>query len=218
MWTVDKEGLGQAKWTSDAVNFSVSARGGSHGVQVMGEDGAEHFRLDAIEGKELSTVTEQYVRGDELHLLMPQGDNEFGVKLTLEPVDSTASDRFILQATVSIQTSLLDTHPKLDIAASAETTQPIGDAGASGSPPVLVANQGDGFVAVLLGKHDSPFTTNNTTDAEISLRLFGDFLEKGVIRKARPWFVLGCGEAAPTPEALLALADELSNSPLPLTP
>jgi hypothetical protein len=218
MWTADKENLGQAKWTSDAVSFSINARGGSHGVQVIGEDGSEHFRFDAIEGKELSAVTEQYVRGDELHLLMPQGDNEFGVKLTFEPVESSESKNFILQATVSIQTSLLDTHPKLDVAAPAETTQAIGDAGAAGSPPVSVAKQGGNCVAVILGGHDSPFTTNNTTDTEISLRLFGDFLEKGVIRKARPWFVFASDETALSSESLLALADELSNSPLPLTP
>ncbi|QDT12414.1 hypothetical protein [Planctomycetes bacterium K23_9] len=214
MWTIKANQLGQANWNTDQIKLTIDARGGDHGIHVDGDDGRQWFRLDAIEGKELSPVAEQYVRGNELHLWLPQGDNEFGVKITLEPIASQQGGVFVLQATVSIQTTLLDSHPKLDVIAAANGTKAVGEIVGSGSPPVSIATRDGKPLAVVLGKHDSPFTSSSSTGDQIALRLFGDFLEKGVIRKARPWFVFG--EVAE--EQLLEYARELSNSPLPLTP
>ncbi|MGB7347863.1 MAG: hypothetical protein WBD20_26800 [Pirellulaceae bacterium] len=218
MWTVNADKLGQAKWTSDSIALAVDARGGSHGIHVDGDDGQQWFRLDAIEGKELSPVAEQYIRGDELHLWLPQGDNEFGIKLTLCPASASDCDAFVLQATVSIQTTLLDSHPKLDIIAAAKSTRCVGESPATGSPAVSIADRVDKSVAVVLGKHDSPFTTNHTKSNEVALRLFGDFLEKGVIRKARAWFVMSQKGESVRDKSLLTCVDQLSNSPLPLAP
>ena len=67
--------------------------------------------------------------------------------------------------------------------------------------------------------YDIPARTGRKieTDTLLRLRLFGDFLEKGVIRKARPWIVITRGETPPSESELESLWKSLCESPLPLT-
>lgn len=89
----------------------------------------------------------------------------------------------------------------------------------------ITAVRGDGAsVAVLLAPGDFPWTLDLSDDHGLRQRLFGDFLEKGVIRKARPWVVVeetpnpvsenwGGGEASD----LIRRWQQLCRTPLPLT-
>ena len=124
----------------------------------------------------------------------------------------------VLEVTIAIETTFLDTHPKLDLVVTGGDVRTLDVAAftaVTGSPPISICQREAG-VAVLLGPHDAPFTTNQSSDHEIKLRLFGDFLEKGVIRKARPWLVIDRGREFGDSQ-LRRLWGELSQSPLPLT-
>ena len=81
---------------------------------------------------------------------------------------------------------------------------------------MTIAKSDTTFVAIFLGTHDSPFTTELSTPESLQLRLFGEFLEKGVIRKARPWILLSHAPSEPSQSELQAIWDQLASRPLPL--
>ncbi|NND98576.1 MAG: hypothetical protein HKN47_14745 [Pirellulaceae bacterium] len=232
MWKTDPSDepiLGLATWQHGDSAWSIDARGGDTGIRLIDADlisnglasnAGEYCRLAAVDDANVPRIVEQFVRGDELHLSLPQAEGTFGVQLTLTPITCDA-DRLVLETIISIQTTLLDTHPMLDVIADAEQTSKLNAAATdemSGAPSVSIAQQRDHSTAILLGRHDSPFTSDRTGLDRLSLRLFGDFLEKGVIRKARPWLVLSRSTTSPDASSLEALLAELNASPLPLTP
>ena len=227
MWQTDESKTGIAVWNDQHGCWSLDARGGKADIRLLPGDlltdpqsggAAEWLRLAPVDQPVLPDLEEQFVRGKELHLYYPQGESDFGLRLALEPIRSTP-ENLVLQVTVDVQTSLLDSHPKLDIVASGGEVRSLAVddlAGHGGSPPITVCDAA-ATVAVLLGPHDAPFTTNQSLAQEIRLRLFGDFLEKGVIRKARPWVIIDRGREIGDPQ-LRRIWRELSQSPLPLTP
>ena len=81
---------------------------------------------------------------------------------------------------------------------------------------MTIARSATSFVAIFLGNHDSPFTTDLTTPEVLQLRLFGEFLEKGVIRKARPWILISQAKQEPSDAELQAIWQRLASRPLPL--
>lgn len=233
MWTTDQ--LGLAVWRDQASAWYLDARGGVHGVGVIATTKADEaalsesrrfVSLSPVDQDVLPTAGEQYVRGEQLHINYPQSaGSSYAVRLAFKPIE-TAKQLIVLEVTISIQTDLLDTHPKIDVDAfcqSIDSQVPTDTSGDDevqgvGSAPISVAASKEHSVSVLLGPHDSPFTTNHSTDSLLRLRLFGDFLEKGVIRKARPWIVIDRSADPPGEEQLEKWWKQLCGSPLPLTP
>ena len=227
MWKIDR--LGVAGWHVEQSRWSFDLRGGPSGIALLDRDqpGVESSQdsgrlvsLLPVDQDVLPQVSEQFVRGDELHVTYPQGAGIFELKIALRPIESTAN-RLVLQATIAIQTDRLDTHPQIDVVAlgRAIAFHKPADPAASDrcSAPISVATDADHAVGILLGQQDSPFTTNHSSDSRLALRLFGDFLEKGVIRKARPWIVISRNTDPPSMSDLEARWRELCASPLPLT-
>lgn len=244
MWKTDQ--LGLAVWDDGGSAWRFDARGGSFGIgavdgrgslrdhsgtasdaserHVRGDGDKGFFSLAPVEQDSLPAADEQYVRGDRWHVNCPQADSAFALRLAFQPIETTA-ESLRLELTISLQTDLLDTHPKIDIAVPCNSIESFASAdqaggesldGGSGAS-IRVASSEHHHIGVLLGPHDSPFTTDHSTESMLLLRLFGDFLEKGVIRKARPWIVID-RSAKPSPEKLAGWRDQLCRSPLPLTP
>lgn len=242
MWKIDSTGVG--RWQVEDAAWTVRAAGGHEGIGVARSGDNDHWcRFEPVGDDRLPVASEQYVRGRQWHVVYPQGDQSYALKAVFTPIEATRQ-RLILEATLSIQTSLLDTHPTLDLSASAadeirvitpggasgaaerlstDTDSRAGDAARSqesslpaGSAPIHVARSSEGTVAVLLGHHDFPFTQDRSSTGELRLRLFGDFLEKGVIRKTRPWIVIDRSDRPPHEDELLAGWKKLCDSPLPL--
>ncbi|TWU47317.1 hypothetical protein Poly51_51170 [Rubripirellula tenax] len=215
-WTTD--GLGLAQLHCGGEPWKFDARGGSAGIQC----GA--LSLASVDDDRLPAAGEQFVRGNQWHVNYPQGDESFALRLVLSPIAST-SDRLVVEACISIQTDLLDTHPKIDVDVMCDDIDSFvpsdqwGDdeVRGSGVAPISLAKSKGHSIAVLLGTHDSPFTTNHSTDSLLRLRLFGDFLEKGVIRRALPWIVIDRSGTLPTESELTQLWQQLVASPIPLT-
>ena len=217
--------LGLAKWNAGDSAWLIDARGGKHGINVLRTDSTQRYMsLSPVDQDFLPVAAEQYIRGDQLHINYPQDQGLCAIRLALQPIESSA-DQLVLEATISIQTDLLDSHPKLDIDVDCQSIDSIVPADESGddqvldvgSAPISVAT-GYGFCcAVLLGPHDRPFTTNHSNDMLLRLRLFGDFLEKGVIRRGRPWILIDRSGHPPSVQRLTALLGRLTESPVPLT-
>ncbi|MFK8113349.1 MAG: hypothetical protein AB8B91_14185 [Rubripirellula sp.] len=228
MWTTDQ--LGLAVWKQDDSAWYIDARGGDAGIGVVGSaDGfaakSRYVSFLPVDEHKLPAAAEQYVRGNQWHVNYPQDDSSYALRLAFEAIE-TEADSIVLEVTISLQTDLLDLHPKLDVEVLCQdidsfvpTDQYGGDevAGA-GSAPISLAKNPKYSTSVLLGPHDSPFTTNHSSDMALRLRLFGDFLEKGVIRKARPWIKISRDSSLPKEADLEACWMRLCESPLPLAP
>ncbi len=189
-----------------------------------------YIALVPVDGNPLPEASEQYVRGGRYFINYPQGDGRYAIRLALEPIES--DERFIvLEATISIQTNLLDSHPMLDLVAEGNQVESYdqaieGDVASwsstahsksTGAPSITLVRGDSASTAVLLGPHDGPFTSDRSNEHRLCLRLFGDFLEKGVIRTARPWFVVNRSGEPVEAGRLQPWHDRLCKSPVPLS-
>lgn len=232
MWMTAPNRIGIAAWQSGDSIWRVEARsGGREGVAFLIGDTSLSLRSsdDAL----LPALAEQYVRGDELHMSFPQIDEspsattatapgcdcEFGFRLVIRPVTvdgfSTNTDRCVFELLVSIQTTLLDAHPTLDL--SMDTTRSVHPTEVASTKNAVHVGENASFsAAVLLGPQDAPFTGWIDEPGSLRLRLFGEFLEKGVIRRARPWVVVDRSHSEIDGEFVRGGWKALADSPLPL--
>ena len=225
MWTTNE--LGLATWTDSQSTWGLDARGGGHGIRIaLTGDASDSsgVRFEPVDQPALPDASEQFVRGKSWHVNYPQADGGHALRLAFEPIRSTAKT-LLLQTTVSIQTDLLETHPQLDLQIAADAVDsldPCQDSAEAasdrnGCPPISIAQRSKCFIAILLGPHDSPFTRDLSTPSSLRLRLFGEFLEKGVIRKAKPWLLIDRSGESPDRCQLADDWQQLCDSPLPLT-
>lgn len=236
MWTTDE--LGLATWTAGLSAWQFDVRGAEFGIGLRSESHSSsspsasvadrYLAIEPVDGNPLPRANEQYVRGDRYFINYPQGDGRYAIRLALRPIESHG-DLLVIEVTVSIQTDLLDSHPMLDLVASGIHVHPFEQSveqddmregvrqPGGGSPPISVARGPVAVTAVLLGPHDSPFTSDQSSDGRLSLRLFGDFLEKGVIRTATPWIVVDRMGQVDLQSRLPGWLQQLCQSPLPLS-
>ncbi|TWT80084.1 hypothetical protein CA13_14970 [Planctomycetes bacterium CA13] len=224
MWKTNE--LGHATWVDPVCGDSshtwwFDARGGERGISI-GRDSDSNPLLQflSVGDDTMPVVEDQFVRGDQWHVSLPQKDHQsYSLHIIFRPIRSSA-DQLRLEATVSLETLLLDTHPMIDLVSPASKTEGFSPDFAKsdkGCNPICVANSERGKTAILLGPHDFPFTTDQSDADGLRLRLFGEFLEKGVIRKARPWIQLDALGNPQDRDSLIETYRELSDSPLPLT-
>ena len=221
MWNVENETT--ASIETERRSWRVDLAGGESGIRI-GDENDESVAFLPVNNDKLPPISESYIRGDQLHAIYPQQDNSYSLHLVLKPIEKSAT-RLVLEATVSIETLLLDSHPTLDIVAigdgfncvtpSNSSVPASGDAMA-GCAGITSVARGKFFGGVVLGDKDFPATLDLSDDEEIRLRLFGEFLEKGVIRKARPWIVIDRSGASPSDSEMTDLWQRLNDSPLPL--
>lgn len=229
MWTIEdqkeREAVNESELLvghvlADDHQWSCRATGGTDGISFGDPDGLLHLAVQPSKGETLPVAVENYVRGDEWKVTFPQSTGQFGLRISLRAVAVSAT-RLVLEPTLSIQTSLLDTHPTLIFSAVGEHPESSLIQVESSEQEVSVTSvrlaDRAGQIAVLLGPHDAPFTADHSSDQKLQLQLFGEFLEKGVIRKARPWVVLDRSEAGLSTSDLQQYAKLLCETPLPLT-
>ncbi|KAA5545336.1 hypothetical protein FYK55_06685 [Roseiconus nitratireducens] len=220
MWLTAPNRIGVAAWQTRDSIWMIDARGGKDGIRFRLGD--ESVALIASGDEPLPVLDEQFFRGDELHLSFPQdgGGADFGFRLMIRPILGPDipidSQRALFEWVVSIETSLLDTHPTMDLVAPAsrgcrrlKVDDPQGGVHLAESPA--------GETTVLLGPADAPFTSVIDQPDTLRLRLFGEFLEKGVIRRARPWVIFNRMQQPISEAARKATWQALADSPVPLT-
>lgn len=243
MWTVrdrsELEAVNESELlvghiTEGGHDWVCRATGGTNGISLGDPDGLLHVSVrdssqkvlnqtapgdQALGDAMLPVAGEQFVKLDQWKIDFPQTTGEYSLRLSIRVVESTAT-RCVLEPTFSIQTSLLDTHPTLDLKSVGGTVKhrvlTASTTDESVSVWTIAFAGSAGMIAVLLGPHDAPLTTDQSSEDKIQLQLFGEFLEKGVIRKARPWVILDRSETGITANDLASLADALCQTPLPL--
>ncbi|EMI56214.1 hypothetical protein [Rhodopirellula sallentina] len=202
---------------SESAGWTCRATGGKSGIAFEDPETGLTLCVDNVGSDPLPTSDEQYVCGDSWKIDYPQKTGEYRLRLSVRAVH-TSPTRTVWEPTFSLQTSLLDTDPSLELTAVGRFDQEL--------PPELPADvsvssirpaDGNGQLLVLLGPLDAPFTKHRSSGNRLDLRIFGEFLEKGVIRKTRPWIIFDRTVDGVSPEEISRYCDELCSTPLPLT-
>jgi len=198
-WSVDVT-LSNAKCQpSIIVNDSTNQTRLSIGVMPHEQHG-EHSSVGLPNG-------DAYVRQRDLIAIFPESTPwRFGYQLDLRMLDTPTSGTLAIEFWLSIQTSLLDTHPQLELRLHGELFNPFSD---------NCWTSQSSRMGVLVHPLDEQDCQIKSERDELRLKVFGRFMEKGVIRRMRFRLVVA-------PEKKLASFwqdrfEEFSGSPLPLT-
>jgi len=161
---------------------------------------------------------EVYVRQDDVIASYPERSPwRFGYQLDIRSVHEKDQDDvnqkgfMVLEVWLSVQTSLLDSHPEFCINIGGDSFSELGNG---------VWLDSKNHLALLvhpLDLEDCAISTRADLNAsrEIQLKVFGRFMEKGVIRRMR--FRLLVANSASSQEFWIERWNEFSESPLPLT-
>lgn len=222
IWTISSTGRAEAEIDGFAVAVdSADPTTGAH-LRRPGAGSTPVLAIRDAASTPLPQRSEFYAREDQFTVNYPQTDASlFGFQLrwTLQRVENL----HLLALTIAVQTTLLDCHPTLDVAlggpvgavasapASGEETSarssgevaPISVIEIEATPPLLLVQR----------RQDAPFNTlHDESSRDAFLRVFAEFVEKGVIRKTQLWLVLD-----DHPPAHSDIADLITRLPLPLT-
>jgi hypothetical protein len=173
----------------------------------------------------LPPLVEHYVRGDDVVAAYPEPiGGQFGLQQQVRVLESSA-EYWVGQWTIAVQTSHWDCHPMVDLG-----LPPAGDAvrysadelagpslPAVGAPiaPAGWSYQHPFPCAIFLAPRDQAVTGYHPHELGASLRLFEEFLERGVIRKATCWVVASA--VSWRHQNLTEIYQRLCATPLPLT-
>jgi hypothetical protein len=130
----------------------------------------------AITGANELSLPETYVRGDDLVATYPQSDaRPFRLQLYWRRIAAG-----IVELQASINTSLLDTQPAIDVVTTA------GDGVWSEfAPGRFLLKASDGAIGLFQAPHPADESSSRTTGARLVHHLFDRPLEKGVILRSR---------------------------------
>ncbi len=176
------------------------------------------------------TLEEAYVRESDLIVRFGQSDSDtYAFQLNWQLLPGNAPFAVGVELWVSTQTSLLAAKPQLEIASggAGEWSWEIWEHARFGGeapsderpagPAALISKAADGLVVWLVEPSDQRHVVLETSPDQATqrVRLFGHFMEKGVIRRARMRFLVAEGDVSEAD--LVAAYQEFARSPLPLT-
>ena len=148
-----------------------------------------------------------YVRQKDLIAIFPElAPWRFGYQIDIRQLDEVSPRTIAMEIWLSIQTSRLDSHPQLELVLKGDLFNALVENCWSSESRRL------GILIHPLDQHDCQIM--QTSDG-LAMRVFGRFMEKGVIRRMRFRLI-----AAMEPESVEYWQDrfdEFSSSPLPLT-
>lgn len=182
----------------------------------------------AVPGYGLPPCGECYIRGDALHISFPLSQaNPIGLELVMMAIEAD-QQMLVVESVIGLHTTLLDSHPNLQLeVGSGHPGFPLwGRVGweqifADGNSIWLRAVgrsplEGPGVsTSLLCDRRDLSSLSSVNGDHVSGVRFFGDFLEKGVIRKVQPWWVWSNGPLAKRKAD--TIAHYLSTRPLALS-
>ena len=150
---------------------------------------------------------EAYVRQTDLIAIFPElAPWRFGHQIDIRLIDNAVPNTLTMEIWLSIQTSLLDSHPQLELQFRGERFNAVIDNCWTGD---------SSRVGLLIHPLDQQDCYIEQVKEGLAMRVFGRFMEKGVIRRMRFRLI-----AALEPISTADWRDrfeEFSNSPLPLT-
>lgn len=233
MWT--QYSIGEARWQAAGWTLQIANDAQGIRLRVSNAESCDSEGVISLDGDRMPQANEMFVRGDELHLYLPQkvaetqssegsgrasGDCVAGLEVVFTPIVSEGG-LLVVESTVSLQTQWLDVHPRLLIELPNQgKLNSVSNQSAivfSSLPEVGVptgASTADALSAMVLVDERDRLSLAPFGKSEGGIRFFDEFMEKGVIRKIQPWWVW---TLAPLNERrIAALCDELAQRPLPL--
>ncbi|MGN6543518.1 MAG: hypothetical protein ACTHK7_00600 [Aureliella sp.] len=169
-------------------------------------------------------IEDSFLRGSDLMVRYGQSESDhFAFQLDFRAVPESELGPFVcgLDVWLSVQTQLLDSHPTLTVRSQAGQAQwsALDNQGrplAEHSPAALVCENAAASVVLFVHPSDRvQAELISQSGSACDLRLFGNFMEKGVIRRGRLRCLLS---ETPIDRVALAAAYNLfAASPLPLT-
>ena len=150
---------------------------------------------------------EAYVRQTDLIAIFPElAPWRFGYQMDIRLMDDAHPNTLVMEIWLSIQTSLLDSHPQLELQFRGEPFNAVMD---------NCWTSDTSRIGLLIHPLDQQDCRIEQVEEGLAMRVFGRFMEKGVIRRMRFRLI-----AALEPVTAVFWRDrfeEFSNSPLPLT-
>ncbi|MCA9129834.1 MAG: hypothetical protein KDB22_22260 [Planctomycetales bacterium] len=185
----------------------------------------------AATGNDASTASEAYIRGNDLIVRFEQSSHDqFAFQLLWRQLSPQSPDQLAIELWISIQTGLLDATPTMDVCCQSldksawqSFSQSVLTSAAFSSeasaleigPAALTSQFGDMMGLWMIAPSDQPHSRLQLVDAQPRIRLFGQFMEKGVIRRARMRFI--ASQSIMTIDEISNAYEEFCNSPLPLS-
>lgn len=168
------------------------------------------------------TIQEAYVRQNDLILRYEQSGNDlYSLQLNWRRLDWD-QDALALELWISVQTSLLDTHPAIEIRSGTPGALwhflSLNDLSIGNSDKTVVGLvKKSGVTAMVMVEPSDAQPVNRSLDRneEFALKIFGEFMEKGVIRRTRLRF-FGCTDEIAR-SRIKKQYQSFIESPLPLT-
>jgi hypothetical protein len=210
MWEIS--GPGSAEFRANGWKLVVtSGEPKLDGVRLLScrEDLVGAAAKIAVPGYELPPCSDCYIRGDALHISFPISQaHPIGLELVIMAIEAD-QQILVVESVIGLHTSLLDSHPNLQFEVGAgHPGFPLwGRVGweqifADGNSIWLRASgrsllEGPGVsTSLLCDRRDLSSLSSSDGEKATAVRFFGDFLEKGVIRKVQPWWVWSNGQLA----------------------
>lgn len=172
--------------------------------------------LISLVDSSLPSLAESFIRGDELHLIMPQAEGTAAALEICLLVIQADRECLIVESTLSLQTLWLGAYPavKLDIPGNGPLVSSTKDSAKVFSRDKETHRPKDSLeVSVFVDERDQLSIDATNANSE-GVHFFGEFMEKGVIRKVQPWWVWTCGSLRDT--QIDKIVSSLGNRPLPL--
>ena len=212
----------------------------STGLELSNEDWLDDmWRLVTINPnpRHCCAIEERYLRDNDYIVRYKQSDKDrfsFQLDWRAIPAEQESNFEFGIEMWISVQTNLLDVHPTIDLTSEvggatwetfhhqqlAESAGPAPSSAAGPAtltPAAMVARTDSGTIAQLIFPSDQ----NQVEYQEVkrksvrSMRLFGQSMEKGVIRRARIRVLATIDEVDLS--RLSESYQRFQESPLPLT-
>lgn len=211
-----KLGVSAAKWEGPQWSASIALANESEKPLIQIFDGSQqpvvsvavtpserhvrHFAAGVPFG-------EAYVRQQDLIAVFPElAPWRFGYQIDMRVLDTISRERLAIEFWLSIQTSLLDSHPQIELRITGEQFSSVLE-----NIWISDSNQ----IGLLIHPLDKTDCQIEQAEDGIAMCVFGQFMEKGVIRRMRFRLLSSLG-----PESSSFWRDrfeEFSESPLPLT-
>lgn len=152
-------------------------------------------------------LEDAYVRQRDLIALFPQVSPwNFGYQVDMRMLAESNLHALTMEIWLSIQTSLLDTHPQLELHLTGERFNNLVENGWTSD---------SSRIGLLVHPLDQADCQIDREKDSLEMRVFGRFMEKGVIRRMRFRLIVASGPK--TPSYWTDRKKEFSDSPLPLT-
>ena len=205
-----------ANWNEPHWSVNVVFENGSYQPLIQFNDASKkpilEVGLTPREKKENRFTTgrpfaDAYVRQKDLIAMFPQASAwNFGYQVDMRMLAESHQDALTMEIWLSIQTSLLDTHPQLELHLTGDRFQNLVENSWTSESSRI------GLLVHPLDQADCQIDLEN--DA-LEMRVFGRFMEKGVIRRMRFRLIVASGPK--TAAYWMDRSKEFSDSPLPLT-